>query len=191
MKFPLRFVLILAAVIAAAFLVLAVACGGEEEKAPKASPTAAAAKTPKASPTAAAAETPAARETPEKTPAGEAGELPSIPAYPGATEVFTGTFTGAEAFPIPLAGDVPIGPEEFGSVQYSVYQTSDSAEKVLDFYKKEFKGWKEEGTFGMEQLGQKGKVVVWSKDNRNLAAWMGAFEEEGATSVVIAMGVRQ
>jgi hypothetical protein len=178
MKFPLRFVLILTAVVAATFLVLAIACGGDEKE-----------KTPTASPTTAAEKTPTAGETPEKTPAGEAGELPSIPAYPGANEVFTGTFSTGEAFPFPLSEDVPIGPEEFGSVQYSVYQTSDSSEKVVDFYKEEFKGWKEEGSFGME--GQNGEVVVWSKDNGNVAAWMGVFEDEGGTSVVIAMGARQ
>ena len=174
MKFPLRLVLILTAVIAAALLVLAVACGDdEEEEAPTASPTV------------------AAEETPERTPTGEVGEVPDIPAYPGASEVFTGTFTGAGAFPVPLTGDIPIGPEEFANVQYTVYQTSDSPEKVLDFYKKEFKGWKEEWTFGMEQLGQKGEIVVWSKDDRNIAAWMAAFEEEGTTSVVVAIGSGQ
>jgi len=179
MKFPLRSVLILAAVIVAALLVLAVACGGEEEESPKASPTVAAEKTPTAG------------ETPEKTPAGEAGELPSIPAYPGATEVSSGTFDTGGAFPIPMTGDIPIEPGEFSNVQYSVYQTSDSSEKVINFYKKEFKGWEEEGSFSMEEVGQKGEVVVWSKDDRDVAAWMGVFEEEGGTSVVIAMGARQ
>jgi len=174
MKFPLRFILILTAVIAAAFLVLAVACGGdEEEEGP------------------AAGETPAAAETPEKTPEGEVGELPSIPAYPGAEEVSSGTFTGAGAFPIPLTGDIPIGPEEFAEVRYTFYETSDSSDKVSDFYEKEFKDWKEEWTFSMEELGQKGEVVVWSKDDQNIAAWMTAFEEDGTTTVVIAIGGRQ
>jgi hypothetical protein len=174
MKFPLRFVLILTAVIAAAFLVLAVACGGdEEEEGP------------------AAGETPAAAETPEETPAGEVGELPSIPAYPGAEEVSSGTFTGAGAFPIPLTGDIPIGPEEFAEVRYTFYETSDSSDKVSDFYEKEFKDWKEEWAFSMEELGQKGEVVVWSKDDQNIAAWMTAFEEDGTTTVVVAIGGRQ
>ena len=178
MKFPLRLVLILTAVIAAALLVLAVACGEEEEEeAPTATP--------------AAAETPEAGETPEKTPTGEVGEVPSIPAYPGASEVFSGTFTGAGAFPIPLTGDIPIGPEEFASVQYTLYETSDSPEKVLDFYKNEFKGWKEEWTFSMEELGQEGEIAVWTKDEGNVAAWIAAFEEEGTTSVVVAMGTGQ
>ena len=172
--------LALVALVAAAFLVLAVACGGDEEESPKASPTTAAAKTP------------AAGETPEKTPTGEAGELPSIPTYPGAEGVFSGTFdTGAAAFPFPLSEDVPIDPEEFGSVHYTAYQTSDSFEEVVDFYEKELKGWKEEGSFSTKQVGLNGEVVVWSKDNRNVAAWMGVFENEGGTSVVIVMGARQ
>ena len=174
MKFPLRFVLILTAVIAAAFLLLAVACGGdEEEEGP------------------AAGETPAAAETPEETPAGEVGELPSIPAYPGAEEVSSGTFTGAGAFPIPLTGDIPIGPEEFAEVRYTFYETSDSSDKVSDFYEKEFKDWKEEWTFSMEELGQKGEVVVWSKDDGNTAAWLAAFEDEGTTNVAVAVGTSQ
>jgi hypothetical protein len=167
------------ALVAAAFLVLAVACGGDEEESPKASPTTAAEKTPTAG------------ETPEKTPAGEAGELPSIPAYPGAEGVFSGAFDTGGGFPFPLSEDIPIDPEEFGSAQYTAYKTSDSSGKVVDFYEKELKGWKEEGSFSTEQVGLNGEVVVWSKDNRNVAAWMGVFEEEGETSVVIVMGARQ
>jgi hypothetical protein len=173
MKFPLRFVLVLTAVIAAAFLVLAVACGGDDEEGP------------------AAGETPAAaEETPEVPGPSDGGELPDIPAYPGAEEVFSGTFTGAGAFPIPMVGDGGLAPDEYGAIQYTMYETSDSPEKVLDFYKKEFKGWKEEWTFGMEELGQ-GEIVVWSKDDGNTAAWLAAFEDEGTTSVVVAMGARQ
>ena len=197
MKSPLRSVLVLAAVIVAALLVLAIACGGDEkEKTPTASPTTAAEKTPTAGETPEktpkASTTAAAAETPEKTPAGEAGELPSIPTYPGATEVFSGTFDTGGAFPIPLGGDVPIKPEEFGNVQYTIYVTGDSLEGVVDFYKEEFKGWKEEGTFGLEAAGQKGEAVVWTKDDGNVAAWMGGFEEaRGVTSFAIAMGARQ
>jgi len=183
MKLPLRFVLILTALIAAAFLVLAVACGGDEdEEAPTASPTVAAEETPELAP---------GEETPEKPPTGEEGELPAIPTYPGAEEIETATWTGAELFPIPMMGDEGPAPEEYGTVQFTVYETSDSPEKVIDFYKEEFKGWKEEFTFSLEQFGEKGEVAVWSKDDGNIAAWMAAFEEEGTTSVVVAMGALQ
>jgi hypothetical protein len=182
MKLTLRFVLILTALIAAAFLVLAVACGGdEEEEGPAAGETPAAAETP------AAGETPAAAET----PTGEEGELPAIPTYPGAEEIETATWTGAGAFPIPMMGGEGPAPEEYGTVQFTVYETSDSPEKVIDFYKEEFKGWKEEWTFSMEQFGEKGGVVVWSRDDGNIAAWLGAVEEEGTTSVIVATGVLQ
>jgi hypothetical protein len=184
MKSPLRFVLVLIAIIAAAFLVLAVACGGDEEESPKPSPTAAA-KTP----TATTAETPAAGETPEKTPAGGAGEVPSIAVYPGATEVFSGTFDTGGAFPFPLSEDVPVDPEEFSNVQYTVYQTDASSDKIADFYKEEFKGWKDEGSFALEGLN--GEVMMWSKEDRNVVAWLAVFEEAGATSLVIATGTRQ
>jgi hypothetical protein len=179
MKLPLRFVFVLTAVIAAAFLVLAVACGGDDEEGP------AAGETP------AVGETPAAAETPEETPAGEAGELPDIPAYPGATEVSTGTLTGAGGFPIPMLGDSGIDPEDYGSVQYTTYQTSDSSGDVVDFYKDEFSDWTEEWSFNLEQAGENGEIVVWSKDGGDFAAWMAATEDEGTTSVVVAMGASQ
>jgi hypothetical protein len=183
MKFQLRFVLILTALIAAALLVLAVACGGDEEEAPAAAETPAAAEeTPELAP---------GEETPEKPPTGEEGELPAIPTYPGAEEIETATWTGTGVFPIPLMGDEGPAPEEYGTVQFTVYETSDSPEKVIDFYKDEFKGWKEEFTFSLEQVGEKGGVVVWSKDDGNIAAWLGAFEDDGTTGVVVAMGARQ
>jgi hypothetical protein len=191
MKFSLRFLLILTALVAAAVLVLAVACGGDdEEEGPAAGETPAAAETPAAGETPAAAETPAAGETPEKTPAGEAGELPSIPAYPGAEEVYSGMFTGTGAFPISMVGDGGIDPEEYGAVRYAYYETSDSPEKVVDFYGDEFKGWEEVWTFSMEEAGQVGEIAVWSKDDGDIAAWISAFEDEGTTTVIIAMGAR-
>jgi len=181
LKFSLRFVLILTALVAAAVLVLAVACGGDDEEGP------AAGETP-----AAAGETPAAaEETPEVPGPSDGGELPGIPTYPGAEEVFSGTFTGGGGFPIPMIGEGGLAPEDYGAVQYTMYETSDSASKVIDFYKKEFKGWKEEWTFSMEEAGQEGEIVIWSKDDAKLAAWLSAFEDEGTTSVIIAMGASQ
>jgi hypothetical protein len=189
--------LALVALVAATFLLLAVACGGDEEKTPTASPTTTAAKTPTTTatktPTTTATKTPTAGETPEETPTGEAGGLPSIADYPGATEFYSGPFNSGEAFPIPLGSDVTISPDEYGGIQYTIYETSDSLEGVIDFYKEELKDWKEEGTFDLEEVsGQKGKAVVWSKDNRNVAAWLGGFEEaRGMTSFAIAVGARQ
>ena len=176
MKFPLRFVLILTALIVAAFLVLAVACGDDdEEEGLGATPPA------------------AAEESPEGPPPGEVGELPSIPAYPGAEEVFSGTFTGVGDFPVPDVGDGGLEPEDYGTVHYTAYETSDSPEKVLDFYKTEFKGWKEESTFSVEKVTRKGEVVVWSKDDGDVAVWMVAWTaalREETTSIVVAVGAR-
>jgi hypothetical protein len=134
---------------------------------------------------------PSEGEPPEGPPPGEVGELPDISAYPGAEEVFTGTFTGGGGFPIPMIGEGDLDPEDYGSVQYTVYETSDSADKVIDFYKDEFKDWKEEWTFGMEEGGQQGEIVIWSKDDAKLAAWLSAFEDDGTTSVIVAMGTSE
>ena len=57
--------------------------------------------------------------------------------------------------------------------------------------KEEFKDWKEEWTFSMEEGGQQGEIVIWSKDDAKLAAWLSAFEDEGTTSVIVAMGASQ
>jgi hypothetical protein len=154
---------------------LAVACGDEEEG-PAATPPA------------------AVQETPEGPPPVEAGELPSIPVYPGAEEIYSGTFTGAGDFPVPIADDGGLEPEDYGTVQYTTYEISDSPEKVLDFYKREFEGWEEEGTFAVEELRRKGEVVVWSKDNENIAVWLSAWEarhREGTTEIIVAVGVRR
>ncbi len=170
MKSPLKSVLTLTALIAAAFLVLAVACGNDEEG-------------------------PAAvEETPEGTPPDEVGELPSIPGYPGAEEIYSGTFTGAGDFPVPHVGDEGLEPEDYGNVQYTTYETRDSPENVLDFYSREFEGWEEEWTFSVEELRRKGEVVVWSKDDGDIAAWLSALKarhREGTTEIVVAVGARQ
>ncbi|KPK45876.1 MAG: hypothetical protein AMJ77_06695 [Dehalococcoidia bacterium SM23_28_2] len=121
----------------------------------------------------------------------EAGELPAIAAYPGATDVFSATYSGGEGFPVPMMGDGDIAPEDYGIVKVTMYETSDSPQKVIDFYKREFKDWKEEWTFSMEEMGQEGGIVVWSKDDANLAAWLSASEDEGTTSVVIAVGASE
>lgn len=186
MKFSLRFVLILAALVAAAVLVLAVACGGDDdEEGPAAGETPAAAEeTPEGPP-------PSEGEPSEGPPPGEVGELPDISAYPGAEEVFTGTFTGGGGFPIPMIGEGDLDPEDYGAVQYTVYETSDSADKVIDFYKEEFKDWEEEWTFSMEEGGQQGEIVIWSKDDAKLAAWLSAFEDEGTTNVIVATGTSE
>jgi len=34
-------------------------------------------------------------------------------------------------------------------------------------------------------------VMMWSKEDRNVVAWLVVFEEAGATSLVIATGTRQ
>jgi hypothetical protein len=186
LKFSLRFVLILTALVAAAVLVLAVACGGDDdEEGPAAGETPAAAEETPEGPS------PSEGETPEGSSPGEAGELPDIPIYPGATDVLTQTYTGGEGPSVPTMGEGDIDPGAYGTVKNAMYDTSASFEKVIDFYKEEFKGWKEEGSFSTEQMGQKGQAVVWSKDDGNLAAWLSVAESEGTTIVIVSIGAGQ
>lgn len=182
MKFRPRPLLVLAACIAAFLMLAAVACGGGEEK-----ETPAATATPKAEQTRAPAETSAPEETatPEETSSGHAGELPDIAAYPGAEETFSGTFSGGIGLPLLIPGDSPLDPEEFGDTAYTVFETDDSVDQVFDFYKGEFKGWKEEWTWSTEAAGAKARWGVWSKDDRSVAAWVAAAEEDGTTSVTV------
>jgi len=192
LKFSLRFVLILTALVAAAVLVLAVACGGDDEEGPAAGETpAAAGETPAAAEETPEGPSPSEEGTPVEPPSGEAGELPSIPVYPGAEEVESGTLTGEEAYMVTMAGESgDIDPQNFNAVQYAIYYSSDSPQKVGDFYKKEFKDWKEEWSYTAE--GALGDTLgTWSKDGGNIAAWLQVLEIGGTTNVIIGVGARQ
>jgi len=115
-------------------------------------------------------------------------EAPKIAKYPQAEDVKTGS---RGIFPIALPGDKPLEPDKYkGNIRYRVFGTADPADRVFDFYKDEFAGWKTELTFDVDEAGMKARVVVWSKDDRKSAAWMAATEAEGITKVVVMTGTR-
>ena len=184
MKFRPKLFLLLFALMAASVLVLAAACGGggEEEKPSGGDGS------PAATQTAAA---PDETQEPSGGGNGGGGEAPDIPSPPGATKTFSGTYTGSD---LPsfggFAGGSPLDPSQFGEVQYAVFETDDSVDSVVKFYKKEFKGWKEVWTFDGDSEGQAFKMIVWSKDGEKMGAWMMATEEDGTTNVVMVTGAQ-
>jgi hypothetical protein len=185
MKLRLKPFLLLLALMAASLLVLGAACGGgdDEEAAPaEGSPGAEETAMP-----------PGETEEPsgdEGEDGGGGGEAPDIPVLPGATETFTGTFTGSDLPFGGFAGTSSLDPEEFSEVQYGVFETDESVDSVVDFYKDQFKDWKEEYTFGGDTEGEAFQMIVWSSDDGKVGAWMMATESEGTTSVVVVTGVQ-
>ena len=115
-------------------------------------------------------------------------EAPNIAKYPQAEEVKTGS---RGTFPVALPGDKPLEPDKYkGNMRYRVFETADPADRVLDFYKGEFEGWKTELTLSADEGGIKARAAVWSKDDRKSAAWMAATEAEGITEVIVMTGTR-
>lgn len=177
MRLPGRIVLVFAALTASAFLTLAVVACEEEEEAVSPTPVTTSEVTPAATP-----------EEEERTPTA-AGELPEVAVYPGAVEVSSGTYAAGE-LPIAVPGTLPFKPSEYGDVRYTVFTTGDSPEDVLDFYQKQFKGWKEEFSSGGEAEGSKYQMRVWSKDDGQLASWLVASQVAGTTTAMVAWASR-
>lgn len=115
-------------------------------------------------------------------------EAPGIEKYPDAEDAKTGN---RGTFPIALLGEEPLEPHKFkGNMRYRTFETSDSADTVLDFYNDKFEGWTTELTFDVDEAGMKIRVAVWSKDHRKSAAWLAATESQGTTEVIVMTGTR-
>lgn len=182
MKFRPKLFFLLFGLIAAV-AVLAAACGGDgdDEEEP-----AAADGSPAATATAAAPD-----ETEEPSDNGDGdGEAPDIPSLPGATETFSGTYAGSDLPFGGFAGTSDLDPGEFSEVRYTVLETDDSVDSVVDFYKDQFKDWKEEFTFGGDTEGEAFQMIIWSRAGGEVGAWMMATESEGATEVIIVTGAQ-
>lgn len=162
-----------------------VACGEEEEEG-AAAPTAT---TEAAAPTEAETEEAVVEEEEEEEAEEEAGEAVSIgdvPVYPGANKLQSGQWSGAEAA-IPMMGE-GMDPEAYGTIEYAMYETGDSAEDVFGFYEDEMGDWQEMWTFSGGDEEGVGGMGIWTKDDENVAAWVVVSEEDGATSLMIAVG---
>jgi hypothetical protein len=186
MRFRAKLFLLFFTLMAASVLVLAAACGGDDDEDTPSDGDGSPAATQTAAP---ADETQEPSDDEDGNGDGD-GEAPDIASPPGASETFSGTFTGGDLPFGGFAGISDLDPEEFGEVRYTVFETDDSVDSMVDFYKKEFKGWKEEFSFGGDAEGEAFKMMVWSRDDGKVGAWMMATEGDGTTSVVVVTGAQ-
>ncbi|MGB6838334.1 MAG: hypothetical protein WBF66_11625 [Dehalococcoidia bacterium] len=180
-KVGIYLLIVVALVAGAAF----VACGDEEEEAaPPAATTEAEAPTEAETEEAVVEEEEEEAEE-EEEDAGEAASIADVPVYPGAKKIQSGEWSGGEAA-IPMLG-APVEAEEYGTIEFAMFETGDSADEVFSFYKDEMGDWEELWTFsgsGEEAVG----MGIWTKDDGKVAAWVVVGEEDGTTSLMIAVG---
>jgi hypothetical protein len=110
---------------------------------------------------------------------GGEGAIEDIPVYPGAKKIgdwsaSTGGMAGA-----------PMDLGEYSTVKYAMFETDDSADDVLDFYKDKMKGWDEQGTFSFGEAEEAMSWLYWTKDEGTVGAMVMVIEEEGATAFTI------
>jgi hypothetical protein len=157
-----------------------VACGDDEEDKDAAAPTA-------TTEAAAPADEGTEEAVVDEEDGGEAVSIGDVPVYPGANKVQSGEWSGGEAA-IPMMG-APVAAEEFGTIEYAMYETDDSADDVFDFYKDEMGDWEELWTFSGGAEGEGAMAMgIWTKDEGESAAWVVIAEEDGGTSLMIAVG---
>ena len=198
MKRSWIYALIALALVASAALV---ACGGSEdnkatptvgqnqqqdEATPTAKATTSSKTTPSGSTTPSTAGTAKATAKATASSGGSGASLGDVPVYPGASEVSTGEWSGSQAM-IPVIGsDVDAG--NFSTVKYGIYETSDAANDVFDWYKGQMGDWKQEYTYSGSSGGQTAAMAVWTKNDGKEAAWLMVGEDSGTTSISIFFG---
>jgi hypothetical protein len=114
------------------------------------------------------------------------GSIGDVPVYPGADKKASGEWSGSEA-PIPALGS-GVDAGSYAKVQYAMYETSDSAQNVLDWYKDKMSDWKDEGSFSGGSEGGVGGFAAWTKDDGKEAAWISVSEDSGTTTLGIFFG---
>lgn len=164
-----------------------VACGDEEEEeaAPPAAATEAEAPTEAETEEAVVEEEEEGEEEEEEEDGAGEASIADVPVYPGAEKTQSGEWSGGEAA-IPMMG-APIEAGEYGTIEFAMFETDDSADEVFSFYKDEMGDWEEVWTFsgsGEEAVG----MGIWTKDEGKVAAWVVVGEEDDTTSLMIAVG---
>ena len=115
------------------------------------------------------------------------GSIGDVPVYPGATNLSTSEFSGSQAGG--MLGSLPNG-SDFTKVQLAIYETSDSAQQVMDWYKDKMSGWDSAGTFSSGSGDSAMGYAAWTKDNGTVAAYLTASEESGKTTLSIMYGTQ-
>ena len=138
-------------------------------------------------------EEPTAKATQEKQATAKSGSsgdsggsIGDVPVYPGADEKTSGEWSGSEAA-IPALGS-GVDAASYTKVQYAMYETSDSASEVLDWYKDKMSDWKDEGSISGGSEGSAGGFASWTKDDGKEAAWISVGEDSGTTTLGIFFG---
>ena len=124
-------------------------------------------------------------ETAEPSGGGGGASLGDVPVYPGAEKV--ADYSGSDV-PLPLlGGDIDV--EEYADAQWAVYETSDSADDVTNFYKDKMpdNGWEEESWFDTS-LGDGAAWGGYTRDNGDSAAWVFVSGADDQTQIVIGTG---
>ncbi len=114
------------------------------------------------------------------------GSIGDVPVYPGADKKASGEWSGSEAAIPALGSGVDAG--SYAKVQYAMYETSDSAQDVLDWYKDKMSDWEDQGTFSGGSEGSVGGFASWTKDGGKEAAWISVGEDSGTTTLGIFFG---
>jgi hypothetical protein len=128
------------------------------------------------------------KETPasDNSGGGSSGSIGDVPIYPGATKTTSGEWSGADAMIPAIGSNVDAG--SYSTVQYAMYETSDGADKVFDWYKDKMSDWNDEGSFSGGSAGSVGAFGVWTKDGGKKAAWISIGEDSGTTTLGIFFG---
>lgn len=121
--------------------------------------------------------------TPDDSGNGDgAGAFGDIPVPDGADETDSGTFSGAQVPFIDPSGSVDAS--TFGDIQYKTYETSDSAESVINFYSDELSGWDEVYKSSAAGAG----AGLWTRNDGNRVLSVSASEADGTTTVLVYVG---
>ena len=115
------------------------------------------------------------------------GSIGDLPVYPGATKISSSEFSGSQAGGILGSG---ADASDFTKVQLVMYETSDGAEQVLDWYKDKMSDWDQAGTFSSgDESGAMG-YAAWTKDDGTVAAWISVAEGDGTTTLNLMYGTQ-
>jgi hypothetical protein len=112
-----------------------------------------------------------------------------VPVPSGADETGSGSFSSSD-IPFFVPGD-EVDPEAYTSIDYKEYDSSDSPEDIIAFYKDELSDWDEVFVFSGGDAGDEGGFGVWTRDDGREAVWVGASISDGTTDLILIVGAQE